>query len=91
MPAEVDRAQRIDDLLKLLGGLLVGVFRSHAAREAEMAFLRQQRGMPERSPEPCRHRSAAPSPRGTDPGARRQVVRDIARRLVVKIRRINPH
>ena len=30
------------DLLKRLGGLLVGVFRSHAAREAEMAFLRQQ-------------------------------------------------
>ena len=30
------------DLLKLLGGLLVGVFRSHAAREAEIAFLRQQ-------------------------------------------------
>jgi hypothetical protein len=30
------------DLLKLLGGLLVGVFRSHAAREAEMAFLRRQ-------------------------------------------------
>jgi hypothetical protein len=30
------------DLLKLLAGLLVGVFRSHAAREAEMAFLRQQ-------------------------------------------------
>src|SRR5215471_9296097 len=30
------------DLLKLLGGLLVGLFRSHAAREAEMAFLRQQ-------------------------------------------------
>ena len=30
------------DLLKLLGGLLVGVFRSHAAREAETAFLRQQ-------------------------------------------------
>src|SRR5207237_6354634 len=30
------------DLLKLLGGLLVGVFRSHAAREAEMSFLRQQ-------------------------------------------------
>src|SRR5204863_8283368 len=30
------------DLLKLLGGLLVGVFRSRAAREAEMAFLRQQ-------------------------------------------------
>jgi hypothetical protein len=29
-------------LLKLLGGLLVGVFRSHAASEAEMAFLRQQ-------------------------------------------------
>ena len=25
------------DLLKLLGGLLVGVFRSHAAREAKMA------------------------------------------------------
>src|SRR5947207_13237557 len=30
------------DLLKLLGGLLVGVFRSEAHREAEMAFLRQQ-------------------------------------------------
>ena len=30
------------DLLKLLGGLLVGVFRSHAAREAEIAFLRHQ-------------------------------------------------
>src|SRR5208282_2437629 len=30
------------DLLKLLGGLLVRLFRSHAAREAEMAFLRQQ-------------------------------------------------
>ena len=30
------------DLLKLLSGLLVGVFRSHASREAEMAFLRQQ-------------------------------------------------
>ena len=30
------------DLLKLFGGLLVGVFRSHAAREAEMAFLRHQ-------------------------------------------------
>jgi hypothetical protein len=28
------------DLLKLLGGLLVGLFRSHAAREAEIAFLR---------------------------------------------------
>ena len=30
------------DLLKLLGGLLVEVFRSHAAHEAETAFLRQQ-------------------------------------------------
>src|SRR5215472_17233426 len=30
------------DLLKLLTGLLVGLFRSHAAREAETAFLRQQ-------------------------------------------------
>src|SRR5262245_36226961 len=30
------------DLLKLLSGLLVGLFRSHAAREAETAFLRQQ-------------------------------------------------
>ena len=28
------------DLLKLLGGFLVGLFRSQAAREAEMAFLR---------------------------------------------------
>jgi hypothetical protein len=30
------------DFLKLLGGALVGLFRSHASREAEMAFLRQQ-------------------------------------------------
>jgi hypothetical protein len=30
------------DCLTLLGGLLVGLFRSYAAREAEMAFLRQQ-------------------------------------------------
>jgi hypothetical protein len=30
------------DLLKLLGGFLVGLFRSQAAREAELAFLRQQ-------------------------------------------------
>jgi transposase InsO family protein len=30
------------DLLKLLGGLLVGLFRSQAAREAEVVFLRQQ-------------------------------------------------
>jgi hypothetical protein len=30
------------DFLKLLGGSLVGLFRSDAAREAEMAFLRQQ-------------------------------------------------
>jgi hypothetical protein len=30
------------DLLKLLSGLLVGRFRSHAAREAETVFLRQQ-------------------------------------------------
>jgi hypothetical protein len=27
------------DFLKLLGGALVGLFRSRAAREAEMAFL----------------------------------------------------
>ena len=31
------------DLLKLLGGFAVGLFRLQAAREAEMAFLRQQR------------------------------------------------
>ena len=30
------------DLLKLLGGFLAGLFRSQAAREADMAFLRQQ-------------------------------------------------
>ena len=30
------------DLLKRLGGFLAGLFRSQAAREAEMAFLRQQ-------------------------------------------------
>src|SRR5215469_7349099 len=37
------------DLLKLLGGLLVGLFRSHAAREAETAFLRQQLVVQKRS------------------------------------------
>src|SRR5277367_6755942 len=37
------------DLLKLLGGLLVGLFRSRAAREAEMAFLRQQLVVVQRS------------------------------------------
>ena len=30
------------DLLKLLGGWLVGLFRSRVGREAEMAFLHQQ-------------------------------------------------
>ena len=30
------------DFLKLLGGSFVGLFRSRAVREAEMAFLRQQ-------------------------------------------------
>jgi hypothetical protein len=30
------------DLLKLLGAWLAGLLRSHAAREAELAFLRQQ-------------------------------------------------
>jgi hypothetical protein len=30
------------DLVKLLGGWLVGLFRSHAARGAEVVFLRQQ-------------------------------------------------
>src|SRR6516165_9610504 len=47
------------DLLKRLGGLLVGVFRSHAAREAEMAFLRQQLVVLRRSAPPrLRLRSA---------------------------------
>src|SRR5271157_3904341 len=47
------------DLLKLLGGLLVGLFRSHAAREAEMAFLRQQLIVLKRSaPERLRFRKA---------------------------------
>jgi hypothetical protein len=46
-------------LLKLLGGLLVGVFRSHAAREAEMAFLRQQLVVLKRSaPARLRRRTA---------------------------------
>ena len=35
-------------------------------------------GVPQRPPEPRRHRSAAPSPCGADPGARRQAVCDIA-------------
>jgi hypothetical protein len=50
MPASVDDSTKptrlpasgMIDLLKLLGRLLVGLFRSRAAREAEMAFLRQQ-------------------------------------------------
>ena len=47
------------DLLKLLSGLLGGVFRSHAAREAEMAFLRQQLVVLRRSaPAKLRLRSA---------------------------------
>ena len=33
---------RMLDLLKLLGGFLAGLFRSQAAREAEIAFLHQQ-------------------------------------------------
>ena len=37
---------------------------------------RTLRGVPQRSPEPCRHRGAAPSPRGADPGARRETVCD---------------
>src|SRR5215472_14103586 len=40
------------DLLKLLSGLLVGLFRSHAAREAETAFLRQQLVFLKRPPPP---------------------------------------
>src|SRR5215472_8632323 len=47
------------DLLKLLGGLLVGLFRSRAAREAEMAFLRQQLVVLQRSaPARLRRRTA---------------------------------
>ena len=47
------------DLLKRLGGSLVGVFRSHAAREAEMSFLRQQLVVLQRSaPARLRLRSA---------------------------------
>src|SRR5947209_6876697 len=42
MPRWVTLIAGMIDLLKLLGGLLVGLFRSRAAREAEMAFLRQQ-------------------------------------------------
>ena len=37
------------DLMKLLAGFLVGLFRSRAAREAEMAFLRQQLAVLKRS------------------------------------------
>src|SRR5205814_3828301 len=47
------------DFLKLLGGLLIDVFRSHAAREAEIAFLRQQLVVLQRSaPARFRLRSA---------------------------------
>jgi transposase InsO family protein len=47
------------DFLSLLGGALVGLFRSHAAREAEMAFLRQQLLVLKRSaPARLRQRSA---------------------------------
>ncbi|MBV9514909.1 MAG: hypothetical protein JO280_12855, partial [Mycobacteriaceae bacterium] len=37
------------DLMKLLAGFLVGLFRSRAAREAEMAFVRQQLAVLKRS------------------------------------------
>jgi hypothetical protein len=37
------------------------------------------RGMSKRSPEPCRHGGTAPYPCGTDPGARRQTLRDTDR------------
>ena len=47
------------DLLQLLSGLPVGLFRSHAAREAETAFLRQQLVVLKRSaPARLRLRSA---------------------------------
>ena len=46
-------------------------------------------GVPQRSPEPYRHRSAAPSPCRTDPGARRQAVCDIARGTLDSLNR-NP-
>jgi hypothetical protein len=36
------RAKMMNDLLKLQYGLLVLLFRSHAAREAEVALRRQQ-------------------------------------------------
>ena len=53
------------DLLKLLGGFLVGLFRSQAAREAEMAFLRQQLFVLKRSaPARLRLRTAMTCPRG---------------------------
>src|SRR5207237_3229606 len=42
MPRWVTLIAGMIDLLKLLGGLLVGLFRSRAAREAESAVLRQQ-------------------------------------------------
>jgi len=42
MPRWAILASGMIDFLKLLGGLIVGLFRSHAAREAEMAFLRHQ-------------------------------------------------
>jgi hypothetical protein len=35
--------------------------------------------MSQRSPKPCRHRGAAPYPRGADPGARRQALCDTGR------------
>jgi transposase InsO family protein len=40
------------DLFKLLGGWIVGLFRSHAARDAEIMFLRQQLLVLERSAPP---------------------------------------
>jgi hypothetical protein len=40
-------------------------------------------GVPQRSPEPCRHRSAAPSSCRADAGARRQAICDIAGNLAV--------
>jgi hypothetical protein len=47
-------------------------------------------GVPQRSPEPYRHRSAAPSPCRTDSGARRQAVCDIARGTGDRLSRNSP-
>ena len=59
----------------------VGRFISNPCRSAACEVHRPNptrtlRSMSQRSPKPCRHRGAAPYPRGEDPGARWEILCD---------------